>query len=262
MDIDALCWRETDATRLNAVVNDPAVRPFVDELGAGVLDLSVQVANPANVLLMGEHGGCLFFGIGPGVMEVHTVALKSGRGAWVRDFVRAVVHWMFTRTGAYEIVTRIPSRHFGAIRAAEWAGMRYEYRLSEAVRFCGKVDDILVYALRVQDWVLRAPLIEDVGREFHDGLTAWAKTQGIAERPHGDLPAHNRFVGAALEMVRSGQAVKGVLLYNLSAAVMRKPRVTLMFPVGEVPEIMIDIGLIRVYRNGVAFLREARDVAA
>jgi hypothetical protein len=258
--INTLIWRERDAARMNGVLNDPDVRPYIDEQGVGDADLSVAVANPQNVLLMGDHGGCLFFPITPGIYEVHTAVAKAGRGAWTRDFVRAAVHWMFTRTPAGEIVTRIPSRHRGAVGAAEWAGMEFQYDLPQAVRFCGRTDDILIYALRLQDWVLHAGMIEDIGRKFHVQLCAEALRCGIGDAPHEDAAVHNRFVGAAVEMARHGQLEKGALFYNVSAVIMRKPQIQIVAAVP--PTIRMDLGDLRIWQDGIELLREARDVAS
>lgn len=48
--------RESDATRINAVLNHDAVRPWVLMPGQEALDLSAFVADPHNVVLMTEDG--------------------------------------------------------------------------------------------------------------------------------------------------------------------------------------------------------------
>jgi len=72
--------RITDAARLNAVVNDPSVYPWVRGTAEGPLDLGGIIADPRHVALMGAHGGCLFVHHQPGIFEAHTQVLESGRG--------------------------------------------------------------------------------------------------------------------------------------------------------------------------------------
>jgi hypothetical protein len=74
--------RSYDTAFINKVVNDPAVRPYVGSGVDGDIDTQILVDNPDNWFLMGEHGGFLFAGTAPGVREVHTFVLPSGRGEW------------------------------------------------------------------------------------------------------------------------------------------------------------------------------------
>lgn len=73
-----------DAALVNVVVNHPSVRPFVGPMELGELDLSEAVARPENLCMMGGHGGFILAWSAPGVREVHTFILESGRGAWAR----------------------------------------------------------------------------------------------------------------------------------------------------------------------------------
>lgn len=78
--------RDVDA--INAVVNHPAVRPFVGAPDAGALDLSELVETSANLFPMGEHGGFALIWTAPHTREVHTFILPEGRGKWARDAAR------------------------------------------------------------------------------------------------------------------------------------------------------------------------------
>lgn len=243
--------RETNAARINAVLNDPYVRPFVaDE--AGVLDVSKQVANERNVLLMGEHGGCLFFWLQPGVYEVHTQVTRAGRGEWTRRLTESCAWWMFTQTDAFEIVTRVPEGHIGARAAALAQGMRYEFTRPNECRFRGKLVDIHLHSFRIQDWIGFAPWLEERGAWFHDRLHAEAARHGITAPPHDDDPNHNRYVGAAFEMALAGFPTKAVLWYNRWALMSRHEQIQLLSRTPLV--VKFDIGLLKIQDGDIEVL--------
>src|SRR5262249_40399494 len=114
-----------DASRLNALLNDPRVRSQVAN-GNHVLDVTPQVSNPKNVFLLGQHGACMFLQLMSGIYEAHTVVLPEYRGEWTNSLTEAAVNFVFLSADACEIVTRVPNGHIGARTAAITRGMRYE----------------------------------------------------------------------------------------------------------------------------------------
>lgn len=240
--------REYDAVRLNKVLNHPDVRPWVADAGEGTLDVSLQVANRGNILLMGQHGGCLLFRVMPGMYEVHTQVLPNARGAWALAMVRAGAHWMFTHTDAFEIVTRVPRPHRAAKGLTIAAGMRLEFTREGECRFRGEIVPVDLYSFRIQDWVTKASGLEQVGRWFHERMHAEAARLNITTPPHGDDPNHFRYVGAAYEMVRHGQVAKAINFYNRWAVMARHAPVELLCasPVA----IRFDIGILKLVNGG------------
>lgn len=213
--------RHRTAEALNEIVNDPHVRPWVAP-GNQPLDLTFQVENENNVCLVGEHGCCVFLKAFPGVYEVHTQVKREGRGAWTNALTRACAHWMFLRTDAYEILTRVPHGHIGAKAAAQNAGMRYDFTREKECLFRGEMIDVHIYSFRLQDWLSSNPEgLTDVGRRFHGRLHQEAERLGVKDPSHADDENHNLYVGAAVEMVRSGFPVKAALTYNRWAIVSR-----------------------------------------
>lgn len=81
----ALLSLSRDTSAINAVVNHPAVRPFVGAPDAGDLDLAPLVADEMNLFPFGEHGGFALCWTAPHTREVHTFILPEGRGAWARE---------------------------------------------------------------------------------------------------------------------------------------------------------------------------------
>lgn len=77
----SLVHPSTEAAFINAVVNHPEVRPFLGLPDAGELDFSPLMDGP-DWFLMGDHGGFALTYSGPGIREVHTFVLPSGRGRW------------------------------------------------------------------------------------------------------------------------------------------------------------------------------------
>ena len=242
-----LIWRERSAERINMVLNHPVVRPYVADMGEGKIDISHLVANESNVLLMGEHGGCLCFCPQPGIYEVHTQVLPSGRGAWALDFVRAGASWMFTHTDAYEIMTRVSHGHVAAKALTLAAGMKYEFTRDDGPSFKGKNPPCDIYSYRIQDWVQHASGLVEKGQYLHERIQSEAVRLGVTTELHADDENHNRYAGAALEMAMAGKLRKAVLFYNRWAFAARHPLIGL---VSETPPVIrFDIGLMTI-RDG------------
>lgn len=246
--MESLVERHTTAEALNAIVNDPHVRPWVAP-GTETLDLTFQVENENNVLLVGRYGCCMFLQIQPGIYEVHTQVLREGRGAWTNALTEACVRWMFLRTNCFEIMTRVPNGHIAAKTAALARGMRYEFTRSAECLFRGRMLDVHIYAFRIQDWLASNPTgIQEIGAAFHDRLHAEAARLGVSDPAHGDDENHNLYVGAAVQMVRAGLPVKGVLTYNRWAIVSRHEPIAL---VSRDPAVVkIDHGLYVAFQDG------------
>lgn len=71
--------RTFDPAEVNALINDPLIRPTVG--GAGELDASTLLADRRNICLMADGGGALFRWTGPGVYEGHSFFRARGREA-------------------------------------------------------------------------------------------------------------------------------------------------------------------------------------
>jgi hypothetical protein len=97
--------RTFDAERINSLVNDPSIRPYVGGDGKSFLDLTDAVANRDNHFVEGEHGAFSFTWSAPRVYEVHTFILPEGRGKWSRSFALAARDYM---RFADKLWTRVP----------------------------------------------------------------------------------------------------------------------------------------------------------
>lgn len=251
--------RHTTADRINEIVNDPAVRPWIANSDKGVIDLSDMVADCRNYVLMGEHGGIAFFFVQDGVYECHTQVLPRARGKWTRELTEACARYMFTQTDAYEIITRIPAGHIAATAAAEAQGMRHEFTRPNGVVFRDRIVDCHIHSFRLQDWVPRAAHVAETGQWFHDRLEAEAQRLGIKEPTHEPDENHNRYVGASLEMAFGGQYAKGIGFYNrwvTASRQMRNGKLQHIHLVSVDPLIVrFDIGLLRIHANDIEVIR-------
>ena len=109
---------ETDAVRINRLVNDPSIYPYVCGPLVGVLDATILVNNPKNIFFCGEFGGCGFIWMEDGQYELHSFCLPEGRGRWARDNFNLCRDWMWANTAATKIVTMVPQNNRMAQGAA------------------------------------------------------------------------------------------------------------------------------------------------
>jgi hypothetical protein len=250
--------RATDATWINHVLNDPIVRPWVADVGDGVLDVAPIVADRRNVILEGDHGVIAFLWLQAGVYECHTQILPSGRGSWATEFARECLRFMFTRTDAYEVATRIPECHLAARALATRAGLSLEFSRNDGCVFRGRRQRVNVYSLRIQDWMADDPCLEARGAWLHDRMAIEAERFGITDETHDDDINHNRYVGAAVEMAMGGQVAKGAALYNRWVSLARHTRGGKLQHVElvsvEPPVIRFDIGLMRFHADDIEVL--------
>jgi hypothetical protein len=240
--------RETTAARINQVLNHPDVRPWVADASEGVLDISPAVANRNNVLLLGEHGGCMFFKLLDGFYEVHTQVLPAGRGPWTSRMIASCFHHMFTKTDAIEILTRVPATHTTAKAKTLSVGAKHEFDRPKECVFQGKRVDVGIYSISIQEWASQADGLSEVGEWLHRRLNEEAQRLGIKDPPHEEDVNHNRYLGASFEMFRGGQPVKGAAFYNRWALVSRHAPVQLLSLAP--PAVRMDIGVLKLLPNG------------
>ena len=198
--------RDFDAIRLNAVVNDPDVRPFVLAPGTDTLDLTPLVLNLANIALMCDSGGLVFVRAADGMYEVHTQFLASARGAQAVAFTQEAVRWVFTRTDAFELWTKVPESNRAALGLVRAMHGRLEFVRKET--FLG-AQNVAHFVLRYPEWAQTDPQNRITGEWFHDKLA-----RKLGQASCGIDPALANSTGATLATLRTGQLDKAILWYN------------------------------------------------
>jgi hypothetical protein len=215
--------RTMDAATFNRIANDPAVRPGLGGGGSPV-DMSAQLADPANVALLAEHGGFVFLRTGPARYEQHMMFLPEGRGAPLAQATAEAYRWLFTRTDAQELITFVLGEPADAeARAVRQTVGRAGYRKTFDGLFPvdGRHAPATFHALALEDWAQRDEACLKSGEAFHDDLEAFKASCGSTAPAHDDYPAHNRAIGAAILMLKAGQVVKAAAAYNRWASVAR-----------------------------------------
>jgi len=212
--------RHTDAAHINAILNHPDVYPWVRGPVDGPLDMGplMQQAGEHVYVLMGVHGGQVYERLQPGLFEVHSQFLAAGRGAWAIEATRQSLEWMFTRTEAMELLTRVPHGNAPAKALAKGIGGTFEFTNPKGWVMHGKPVPADIYSLKIQDWIRTAPGLVEKGQWFHDRLEQELARHGASELAHPDDEAHDRHVGAAVGMFLGGQPHKGAVIYNRFAA--------------------------------------------
>jgi hypothetical protein len=210
-----LIKRHYTADSLNEVVNHPDIFKWVKGGFKGSkLDLTPVVENEDNVLLMGQWGGVLFVQKQLSLFEAHVSVLPEGRGKWALDMVNEALKWMFTKTNAVEITTRVPKGNLGALALVRAIHGVLQFTLPKGWVFDNKFVPAGVYSLTVQDWQRTAPGLVERGQWFHHRLESEQKQLGNFKPSHEDDPIHDRYVGAAVETILGGQVHKGVIYYG------------------------------------------------
>lgn len=239
--------RSFDAGDINPILNNPEVLPAITLPGIDHLDVTEQVSDPRNVLLMAEGGGILFCQHEPGIYELHTNFLPGYRGRYVLRTSIAAYRWMFTCTDAMVLLTRVPAFNKGADLFARIAGFTCEFERTACWPTLEGACDMRFFALRYDDWVRKTPDLADSGRAFHDRFEQERARLGHTEpRNHPDDEAHELHAGACAEMLYGGQPEKAVALYNRWARFSGYGTIAL---IGRNP-LVIDIG------DGLLFVRD------
>lgn len=238
--------RHFEATQVNAVLNHPAVHPWVCGNITGPLDIGPALADRRNILLMGEHGGILFHHLQAGLYEAHTQVVPEGRGEWCLAMTEAALRWMFTRTDCIEVVTRVPKGNLAARALTKAAGLTFQFTNPHGWALAGKVVSADVFGLTIQDWIRRAPGLVERGRDARVNLEREARSVfiGFAD------DANDRQLGAAFGMISGGQPEKGVVFFNRWAAMTDQPKFKML---GRKPLAFDMQGLLLVFRPGGEF---------
>lgn len=202
--------RTMDATFLNLVANDGAVRPHLGSIGAPI-DLTEAIANPDNIAFVGRSGG--FFvekRDAFGLYEGHSMFLPGDTAERPVQVLEALLQYLFIETDCVELLTKIPFCNKAAMGLGRSAGFRTMFEREAAWDVPGGGKCAVAFSsLPFIRWVAMTLTIEQYGEWFHDRLEHLA---GI--KKHTEEPLHNRMVGAAVLMFRAKNSLKAMALYN------------------------------------------------
>ena len=203
-------FRSFDAERLNEILNIPEVHKWAALPDQKELDVTPLIENRDNYLLMAEDksGGILFEKKEVGMYEVHTQFDPKSRGTGPVRAVKEMLGWMFANTDAVQLVTRVSVDNKPAYKLAEHFS-NLEYVHKDRWIIGDESSEVHVFTLRLYDWIRNWKDLSEEGKEFHDDLELM-----LGHKSHEDDLAHDRWVGACVQMIRGGQVHKGVAVYN------------------------------------------------
>ena len=219
-----LIERSFDAARANEMANHPSVRRYVSE-APGLVDISGIIQHPGVVVLVGAFGTLLGVRYEPCGYEAHCWVLPQGSGRWARDFLAAGAKWVFTRTDAFDLTTRIPEGYSAPRALAVRAGTTHEFTTYPGGIWQGRMTPMHTYSLSLNKWAGFAPGFDGV---------------------------HGRYFEIMLEMARQGQLRKAVAFYNRWALLSRLRTVECVD--ADPLTLRFDFGTVRVLPEGWEFL--------
>lgn len=235
--------RTLDASALNAIANDPAVRPSL--AGEGVLDLTGLAADPANLALVCDDGGFLLTPLAAGHYEVHSM-FRPGSGVAI-EAMRAAMDWVFTRTDCVAIWSKVPKSNTAAKGLARAGSLKPLFERDHE-----RLGPTEIVEVPIMRWAMANAALEQHGERFHALLETAKREAGSALPEHPHDPAHERAVGAALLMFERGQPHKGAAFYNLWAGVAGYQSIELL----SVSPVTVDVrdGIIGMGAGGMEIL--------
>lgn len=158
-------------------------------------------------------GYVLFVPKAPGVWEQHTAFDKEHRGAYALEAVRLSHKAMFMQTPCFHLISYCPEWHPAARFFAQKLGAEYAFRNQNAYTRDGRKQWADVFSLTLVAWAYDVHgEYEDIGEQWHEEVFA------KLEPHHEDDPAHNGFLGIAIEMAKYSPQ-KAVALYNSYAQI-------------------------------------------
>lgn len=206
--------RAFNAEDVNRIINDPSIYPWIKGTNSGELDMAKVIADQRNFALVSEYGCSLGIRLQAGIYEFHTSVLPEGRGVWMKDFAAEAFHWMFTKTDAYELMTKCPDDNVAAKAAAKSVGCSFQFRTGPIWATDRGLIPVDVYSILIQNWAARAPKLEDIGHWFHETLISEYKRLGKKIDVIADDATHDRYVGVAIDMIKGGQLLKALNFYH------------------------------------------------
>lgn len=226
--------RTMDAGFLNSVVNHPEVRPWLG--GAEPIDLAPALSDPRNVALVSDHGGFFLEWREPGLYEVHTQFLPSGRGRHAFEAVWEAMRYMFVETDCTRLLTRVPVFNRRTLAFTAAIGWRKLFERKAAWPMPnGQMSDVHYYAFDFEDWRARDRTLAAHGQWFHDFFDREIRVRELEVPEHPEDHDHDVAVGAAVLMFRSGNSSKATHLYNRYALHSGYPTIRL---IGQNPAII------------------------
>jgi len=136
----------TDAFKINALVNHPAIREHTLMGFEGDIDLTPVIESGQALFFGDERGGFLMHNKGQGVWDAHTQFLPETDKRGIMTMIAEVKRHMFCRTDCIMLTTFVEHTNKPALFLALRAGFR-KFRETEMLGHAG-----LLLTFTVKDW--------------------------------------------------------------------------------------------------------------
>lgn len=219
--------RTYDGALLTELANVPVMRALLG--GEGDIDLVPAVADVRNYTFLSDvyKGGVMLAPLWPGAYEAHTINEVGASPRAILGFECEVRDYMFRCTDCEELYTKVLDDSKGA----GWLTIHIGFQL---VR---ERNGVSYWKLDLDTWARACSTTHEQGQSFHVLLESAKRAAGSALPAHPEDPDHDCAVGAAIQMIRSGNTIKGVNFYNKWAIFAGYGQITLL---SEQP-LMIDV---------------------
>lgn len=141
--------RQDSASRLTELANDPSIYHWIKGPLTGHFDTS-SIVNPANVVLLGEHGGFVFLGMGGGIYDAHSLILPDGRGAWALEAAHEALDKIFE--SASEVTMMVPRGNIAVRALVRRLGAKFRERRENGWWRDGAVIPADIFSITKEDW--------------------------------------------------------------------------------------------------------------
>lgn len=197
--------RTMDHRFLEALANDPEVRPWLGGNPNESIQLEDMISRPGNYAFVNTEGGFVVHLLAPGLYECHTIFRPGTTGRPLLHLLWEAQEYMFIETDCEDICTKVLDGNTGADRLAKLAHFVEKFSRN-GVSYRNLSLDLWADACSTR---LRAE-----GASFHERIGAAKAAAGVVEPQHEEDPLHDQYVGLASLMVKAGNVTKGVDQYN------------------------------------------------
>lgn len=136
--------RTTDADYIRSVITHPRVWTRVAEDGQAASDYEPLI-HPSVFYLKAPGGFCSFKPMSSVAWGMHAAFLPGAPE--IEASVRSAIRWMFDNTPAQKLVAMPPAFNWHAAALARKVGFKDEGRITQAVRWRGRLHDMLILGI-------------------------------------------------------------------------------------------------------------------
>jgi hypothetical protein len=210
--------RTTDVEEADPILKHPDIFPDITDDNnpdPDKVDFRPMVENEYNYILKimdGDEviGLWTLLELSIGYYDIHTNILPEHRGAKGFDAAEKLLEYMFIRTPATFLMTRVPEGHKHGELFARKNGLLPGWTRKDEIKKNGSMLDMNNFYITIIDWFFRhGHNYEALGKRFHDAVE-----RAIDHKPHDDDETHDQCVGVVSEMCFAGNAPKGAGFYN------------------------------------------------